>query len=671
MRIQYRVGIDRWNLAPIVAPLVMAAACLCMAFACADTAHARQEEKPAGAPATRAAPGSDQARQLPPPVLLGMRAELVRTKLRVRPTVVIVGSPDDYARMIAAWSLAERYPVLIDDGTDRAREDIARFVRAFEPQSVVRWAPEKPVTLPDAPQDRTNTLNSVWRAAWGAQTPEALEAIWKQTEFQSPGVVIAASNDPAWTAAIALAAGRGQNIIWVEHTPTSPSDLTTERNLLALDDAIRSGIDALKPAAGWRGLGDQIDAITLCLNIGARIPGPENDLLALTDRIGRMSNGDRYAWCGQIFGNESRAAYSAMCALFLQPSSGWVFDGYKPEFAPPYRLENTVEFLNQAEFRLSTNLPPRAGIDDWRDRSRFGMSADFIHVNSSGHARFFDLNPGRGFPSDVPPLTRPAIVHFIHSFSAQHIGDPDTVGGRWIENGAYAYLGSMNEPFLGAFLPAHAVVIRLFSKAPWGAAVRQDGGKLWKLNVFGDPLITFGPAAPRHDEPLTLEGAVSLEDEMRSSLQNRKIAQGIGALVMLGRDKDAVRIARAALDPQAATTKVDVARVALAAAFREREVELFLDLYRALTPADQRVSVHADMLWRTARPLIPSADESLITLLRETVRMNSIADDASALGSSIARLYGRDAAKSFFASLATRTTDAKAKQELIELGNKF
>lgn len=637
------------------------------------SARARQGETPpapSAPPPSRTAQGADEQRMIPPPVILGLRSDLVRTKLKVRPTVVIVRSPDDYARMIAAWSLGERYPVLIDDGSRRAREDIARFVRAFAPKSVVRWASADGVKLPTDAESRAATFDAVWRAAWDARTPEELEAIWKQTAFTAPGVVVSSPFDTAWTAAIALAAGRGQNIIWVNQKPSTPSSVLPDAELASLDSAIRSGIEALRPVEGWKAVGDQIDAVTLCLNIGSRISSPDGEL-ALTDHIGRMADGSRYAWCGMIFGDEARAAYCAMCALYLQPVGAWVFDGYKAEFAPPYHLEKAVEMLDKAGLRLSTNLPPRAGIEEWRERSRFGVAADFVHVNSSGHSRFFDLNPGRGFPSDVPPLSRPAMVHFIHSFSAQFIADADTVGGRWIENGAYAYVGSVHEPFLSAFLPGHAVVARLWTRAPWGAAVRQDGGKAWKINVFGDPLLTVGPPAPRHDEPLMLEGAVSLDDEMRTALKARKMSQGLAALVLLGRDKDVVRLAQAAFNPDAAAMDPQVAAIALTAAFRERDAELFMRLYHAMAPGDQREMLNADMLWRIARPSLSTADEKLITLLRETIRPHSMADDASALASSISRLYGADAVKPFIAGLAARAPDPKSRQDLIELSNKF
>ncbi len=615
---------------------------------------------------------------LPAPMVLGLRAELVRTRLKVRPTVVIVGTPDEYAMMIARWSLAERFPVLIDDGSERAREDIARFVRAFEPLTVVRWSPAgvkgEQEKLPSEPGARSAALDSVWRsawgAAWGARSAEELRTIWAQSRFSPPGVVVASPLDPAWTAAVALAAGHGEPIIWTSTNPESPSGFLSDEALASLDAAILAGIGAVVGAGEWKGLGDTIDAVTLCANLGSRIKVGVDEL-ALTDRIGRMSDGSRYAWCGMIFGDEARSAYAAMCALFLTPANAWIVDGYKPEFAPPYRLEKATEFLDKAGLRVSTNLPPRGGIDDWRERSRFGIGADFVQVNSSGLAWSFDLNPGRGYASDVPPLNRPAVVHFIHSFSAQFIGDRNSVGGRWLENGAYAYAGSMSEPFLGAFLPGSMVTARLLSKAPWGAAVRQDQGKPWKINVFGDPLMTFGARAPRYEEALDLEGARLVEDEMRAALKQRRLARGANLLVMLGRDKDAVRLAQATLAGNPQAMDPDFARAALWPALREREGELFVAIFQRLGDADQRDPMLVDLLWRVARPMLASADMALILRLRDSVRMASVVSDAMDLAPAIARTQGTPAARGFLAGLAGQTQDKQAADQLIAASNKY
>lgn len=643
----------------------------------ASAAAAQEQPSPPAAP---------EQQQLPPRVVLGLRAETVRRQLRVRPSVVIVSDTSDYARLIARWSFLERFPVLIDDSSDRAREDIARFVRAFEPASVLRWSSASEARddanppqggevatgpLPEDPVERRAVFDQcAWRA-WGATSDQELRGVWEQTHFTPPGVILASPFDPAWTAALALAAGRGEPIIWTESRPQSPGRVIDPAEFKSLDERLGTALDALALPGGWRDLGDGIDAVTLCLNLPARLATPEGEM-ALTDRIGRHADLSRFAWCGMIFGDEPAAAYRAMCALFLQPHAAWLFDGYKAAFAKPYEMAGAAEYLSKAGFRVSTNVPPLGGIEHWRQRALFGTSADLICVNSSGLAPWFDLSPGRGYAGDVPLLARPAIVHFIHSFSAQVADEPSTIAGRWIENGAYAYCGSMAEPTLGGFLPTQIVVGRMLQGAPFSAAVRFDSTKLWKINVFGDPLTSLGEAAPRLEEPLTLAGAAPIEGAMRSALAEHRLADAAADLIITGRDEDAARIAKAALDadPTAMTTRL--ARVALWAAYRRRHPELFLRLYGALSPRDQREPLIVDALWQTARTMLATTkDARLVGWLRSVIRNHSILEDAETLAPALGRASGPQAVRELFASLAQGAQDEPTKNRLREAGKRY
>lgn len=614
--------------------------------------------------------GEGRAPPPPPQVLLGARAEALRTNLRVHPTVVIVGSETDYARLIGAWSLSVRFPILIDDGSDRAREDIARFVRAFGPERVVRWAAEAGAPpLPEDIGERQRTLESVVFASWGATDGGSLEGVWAQTHFSPFGVVVASARDHAWTAGVALAAGRGQPIIWTNTTPRPVGGVMSADALAALTMTIETGLESLERPDGWRGLGDGVEAVTLCLNQPSRlrIDGSE---VALTDRIGRHGDGARWGWCGMVFGDGPRAAYRAMCALFLTPSSALLFDGYRPGFAPPFELQPAAEILQKAGWKVEMNAPPHGGVEQWRQRTRFALSTDFVHVNSSGMAPWFDLTPGRARASDVPALARPAAVHFIHSFSAQYADDVNTVAGRWLENGAYAYLGSMAEPMLGAFVPARALVTRLLLRAPLGVAVRQDDAALWRLNYFGDPLIVFGPAAPRLEGELDLPGAAPLDEAMGAALREKRLGAAAAGLVMLGRDADAARLARAALDEGA--LDAETARVVLPAAHRQRDSALFVSLFAAMEKPDRLRAEHADLLWAVARAEIQSTnDQRLLMHLRETVRAATAEEDAALLAPSLARVFGVGAARSLIAELTESATDERVRQRLVELGRNY
>jgi hypothetical protein len=601
---------------------------------------------------------------LPPQVLLGRRAENLRLNLKVRPTVLLVSSPDDFVSAIALWSLEERFPILIDDGTHRTREHIARFVRAFEPTSVVRWKPDADASprLPEDPAERREAIEQSARLAWDAESPEQLTEAWEAAKFTPFGVVVAWPADPAWCGALALSAGRGQPFIWHDSKPTSISQFITEDQAQAFDRALADQLDEL--GHPWRDMGDDIEAVTLCLNMGANV-NAKAGRLALTDMLARVEGGRRAAYASFLHGDAATSVYRAMCPLFLQPRRAWLFDGFKQDLAPPYALPAAAKNFSDATFDVSTNTPPLGGLSHWRQRTIDGVDYDFIHVNSSGNADFFDLTPGRAFAPDVPFLNRPAMVHFIHSFSLQNAAGEKTIGGRWLENGAYCYYGSMDEPFLGAFLPAQMVVTRLLLGAPFAASVRQDDTRPWKLNLFGDPMMTLGKPATRLDAPLILKAAVSVEDEMKAALKAQRLDEGAAALILLGRDKVAVSLARAALADAGKAATPALARVAIPAAFREQNNEVFYNLYERLLPDDQRDQQIADMLWQVAREdLSDTEDKRVLGWLRATIRDECMCDDAEAIAPAIRRVLGVEAARSMYGLLLQRATHDNVKQRL-------
>src|SRR5262245_59910925 len=98
-----------------------------------------QPTAPAQDPKQEAKPAQDP-RATPPQVVLGQRVLQVQHVASVCNTVVIVSDAPSYVGAIAKWTPVRKFPVLIDDGTPAARENIARFVRAFKPAHVVRWS---------------------------------------------------------------------------------------------------------------------------------------------------------------------------------------------------------------------------------------------------------------------------------------------------------------------------------------------------------------------------------------------------------------------------------------------------------------------------------------------------------------------------------------------------
>ncbi|NER78238.1 MAG: hypothetical protein F6K42_01420 [Leptolyngbya sp. SIO1D8] len=431
--------------------------------------------------------------ELPPFVRLGVRAETMRMAWPQAPVVVIAPDAETALDAIGSWTPAVRFPVLIDDGSARAREDIARFVRAFAPERVLALeAPEARAAL--APSSR---VASTYAEVWGAPTPEQLPARWRTTDVTPLGVVVASEGDAAWISAAALAIGRGQALVWVDPPRGALARNLRSDEVRLLDDAITRRLDDLD--LEWRAIGDTIDAVTLCVNMPTRIAPPDNrGPRALTDRIGRHGDGSRWAWTSQVLGGASASLYRAMCALFLvHPRNAWFFDGYQDE-SPynQYDVTDAAALFERGNLQATVDRAPNGSVAQWHRRVQRGVDAGFIHVNTAGHRRWFNLNPGRAYARDLPTLSRPAAVHFIHSFSAQDPDDRASIAATWIDRGAFCYFGAMDEPFLSAFLPPEAIAGRVLSAVPWGAAVRANG-PLWKVNTFGDPLYTMSRTEAR------------------------------------------------------------------------------------------------------------------------------------------------------------------------------
>ena len=97
------------------------------------------------------------------------------------------------------------------------------------------------------------------------------------------------------------------------------------------------------------------------------------------------------------------------------------------------------------------------------------------------------------------PLGDPAAVLMIHSFSAADPANPNTIAGRWLANGAFAYFGSMNEPFLEAFRPPALTAELIAAGLPLASAARIGPGEFdrvaapWRLLFLGDPLYRLDP----------------------------------------------------------------------------------------------------------------------------------------------------------------------------------
>ena len=583
-----------------------------------------------------------------PATAISARVNALRMAQRTHNVVVIVPDSKSYIEAIGKWRANHLVPVLIDDGSEQSREDIARFVRAFKPLRVVRWSADAaenkatPNLESFATVDPVLVYSAMGRVFATTTASTKLSDIldgWKPVNYNPPGIVFTSVNDPAWTAALALAAGRGQALVFLD--PAIVQNRVNASMTLEQIGAIAVAIeDAAKSLGGleWGALGDSIDAITLCVHIPVKYAVNAKELLSTTDLLGRHDASqkfERWAWTGQVIGTSSQAAYRAMCSLFLQPSEAWIFDGYKNE--PPFdAYDGTVAAVPFRAVNIMTRVDdaPDGSSRQWRLRGARVSNAGVVFVGTMGNADFFDLSPGRCRPGDVPFLNVPTIVHMIHSWSAERPTDRDTLAARWLERGAHVYAGSVNEPYLNAFVTPRVLASRLVGGMIFGAAIRADIAQPWKITVLGDPLTTVGDPMMRTADPSPFEAptlipmtkpmvstdvaapdpiaekmaaekmaaeadrlakvdpstyAVAVRAGLRRAMVEGKWAEALNMLRLEGRDADGVKLIESMLakaagtkpaSPESLGSPIDAAaaRIAIPMLLRQGSTRTLLDL---------------------------------------------------------------------------------------------
>lgn len=613
-----------------------------------------------GAPTSQDAPTT--IADLPPMARLGLRAAAIQQQLAVIPTLVLVPDEAAFLSAISSWRTTDegavRFPILIDRGTYADQQRIARFVRTFKPESVVTWKPpvEKAAPLPADRTARQRRIEDALVSAWGADAPGKLKARWEHFKFTPPGVVAMWADDPAWTGGLALAAGRGQPIVWLQPRGGGAGNLAMESDA----DAMRADLEAALKLCDFPfdQLGDAIDAITLAMNAPPKVLLSDKDprkMLALTDLVGRSRDGKRFAWAGQVLGDSAQSAYSAMCSLFLpRPSRAWLFDGY--EDTKPWVMfdaSDAAEKLQAAGIECVVDDPAKGGsLEDWRNRIAgtstdaaspatlgFGVDAQFISVTTSGNPDFFELKPGFGHSVDLPILRSPAAVHFVHSWSANNPSERAHISSIWLERGAFAYVGSVHEPFLSAFVPTPLLTQRLTAGLPWGVAPRIDNADAWKVAVFGDPLYTIiAKGAPRAKGDLPLPGAMPIADAVPALLKDKKYAQAMRVLALVGRDRDAARLLAAIVREKPVPVTRELALAGINAAFVSGDFDAVLGAAKAILPDDPSRAPKPetdaaadlevrDMVWHIVWPARLSLGADGAALLARALRPDNLIAD--------------------------------------------
>lgn len=647
---------------------------------------------------TALAQSGPETPKTPTPIKLGLRMTALRLKVKMRPIVVLVKNEREYVDAVASWRMpGDYFPVLIDDGSDLGRENIARFVRAYLPRAVVRWDPTRgalPLAgaelpdkggvreMPTDPAQKAERINASLFSAWGSTDVAGMKAGLREIGLDPVGITYASTSDPAWVAALALAAGHGQYLSWLDPQLVGggqPGDTMAPQQLASLITGIEDG--AKQTEAKWDELSDDIDAITLCANAPSKIrgigSGGIDQTMALTDRLGRKADMSRWSYSGLVFGDAQTAAYRAMCPLFLGVESAWAFDGYEfSQLTGRYNLKPVIEILMGTPVKLAFD-PARSSAKDFRGVARGGLESSFVYVNTKGQMWNFEFSPGKLYSFDVPMMNVPAVVHFTHSYSAQVVHHRSSVAGRWLENGAYAYYGSVDEPYLSSFVPGPDFFQRYFVyTAPFACCCRYEIAPLGKLNVYGDPLQMAGPPPIRLEETLPSEGPLAglkpMADEVKETLKAGKIEQAAAELVMLGRDKDAVRLCLAGLNVKAtdgkpAPDRARLGAIGMPAAFRERDPAALATLCVAMPVSMRNDPFYVSLLWQAGRPTLsgdPTPD--MLTAMKSAIRELCAFEDLEDLTPAVRKAEGKQGVEGMWKMVIARTDDPKSRKDLEE-----
>lgn len=428
----------------------------------------------------------------PFPNQTGLRIANLRDKIPTIDRIVLVPDQATFLAAIEHWSLKGRWPILIED-----EQYTPMFIRRFHPDQVIRL-PSVATPLPKG-EEFKQRLQRATAMAWNPAKGESLTQTWKRLGWRPPGVVVTRVDDPAWPAAIALATDRGQPLAFLDADFGSPNGTLNPDQWQLLKTGVQQAVE--QTGYAYESLGDDIDTVTIVRQLAVKYQHTENvkEILAVTDGLARHPDGQRWAIVGWIYGSSVKTLYQAMCSIFLTQETALLYNSYPMEQVwGLYAMGSPAEQLRKVGFDVTLIQRPQAGVRNWQHLTKSSrLNFDLIFVNTKGPSSSFNLGDGDASVEDVPTLNIPAAVHFIHSWSAVTPDDRNTVGGRWLSNGVYAYVGSVDEPYVQAFVTPQLLAFRLQILTPFLIAARQIEAPPWKITTIGDPLMTILKLRPR------------------------------------------------------------------------------------------------------------------------------------------------------------------------------
>jgi hypothetical protein len=608
---------------------------------------------------TQVDPKEDQTRQVAWQIQLGARVAGLASQIPRRDRVVLVPDLATWLDEIGRWGPRGIWPVLIED--DRFTPI---FLRRFAPgQLVRRTAVDRAV--PESTEAKKalalKIQKTLWKPLFASDESVTISQIYRESKWRPPGIVATNFEDPAWPAALALATLRGQLLVDLPGDYGQPNGSIERDGFQKLNESITGFFES--SGWSWKTLGDDLDALTLCRSLPVRVNMPlpseqrpriaglktnqEKPPVALTDLLCRNPDGSRYALCGWIFGSQIRSIYMAMCSLFIDRDSIALVDGYdRKRGGTAYALSNAEEVLEPLSYETRVFADgPQASRTNWLPLMSGGVPADVLFINSSGQSGFMDMTSGtRLQAADVPVLNHPLALYLIHSFSLFAPEAPTTIGGRWLDRGVYSYVGSCNEPLLGAFRPASHMIRQMSLFVPFIVAARMFEGefsKPWRLVTIGDPLMLVEePSRRKLNRP---EGTIEVDaidvdvrpDLVRRLRAGENVTPGmLRDLHLLGQDD----LASGLWEKMAEAATPEHAAAILPVFFKRGDTKGYREVFELAGEPDGEAR---EMLWtlhggRCAN--LRSAGD--LSLFERNLRKNLMAQDLEAIMPSIARTRG-------------------------------
>lgn len=398
-----------------------------------------------------------------------------------------------FLEALRAWDGRHAFPILIDEP-----ELVLKFRRAFRPARVVRF-PKRAEPIPEGKlwEAAVSAVGHSWAVGKGQAGPG--DGPPRGIEPTPAGVVLSEPGSPSLAGGVALAAGRFQPLIrWGPGRKRGEPLTAPAAEEMAID--LERKVAAVVP--NYARMGDDCDFLTLAGDWPDRYdavkdrsaqPGPAS----FDDLVGRRADrGSRWAFAGRLGGDAATSVYRAMCSLFLQPKEVLLFNGYALDGDPwgKYHMQSAARRLAREGLEVEHLAgPEQATVAGWHRAldpvSPFALAS----INSHGSPTVFNLQGGPAVTADVP-LSVPAAILMIHSFSAFEPTDPATIAGRWLANGAFLYFGSLNEPYLSSFRTPTLQADLIAEGLPFAAVARISTaesfpfGHPWRLHFLGDPL---------------------------------------------------------------------------------------------------------------------------------------------------------------------------------------